>query len=131
MPVPSGSTYEGRCNRRCSISASTSAVVSSRPAHKAPSVQKLASTYSRSASVRVAVITSRNASSSMVRRSPKYGRLEQRVEPDRQPGRKRRQPLEREQDARHERLARERVVADRQQLTRAAEQHLLVREEPR
>ena len=41
------------------------------------------------------------------------------------------QPLEREQDARHERLARGRVVADRQRLPRAAEDHLLVRDEAR
>ena len=41
------------------------------------------------------------------------------------------QPLEREQHSRDVRLARERVVADRQQLPVAAEQHLLVRDEAR
>ena len=39
--------------------------------------------------------------------------------------------LEREQDARHVRLARRRVVANRQHLARPAEQHLLVRDEAR
>ena len=57
--------------------------------------------------------------------------LEQRVEPDGQPRRQRAQPLEREQHARDVRLARERVVPDRQQLAVAAEQHLLVRDEAR
>ena len=39
--------------------------------------------------------------------------------------------LEREQHARHVRLARRRVMANRQHLARAAEQHLLVRDEAR
>ena len=42
-----------------------------------------------------------------------------RVEADREAGRQLRELLEREQDARHERVARERVVADRQQLALA------------
>ena len=41
-----------------------------------------------------------------------------------------RELLEREQHAGRERLARGRVVADRQHLARAAEEHLLVRDEP-
>src|SRR6185295_13525332 len=57
-------------------------------------------------------------------------RLEERVEPDGEPRRERREPLEREQDARRERLARGRVVPDRQRLPRSAEDHLLVRDEP-
>ena len=57
--------------------------------------------------------------------------VEQRLQPDRDPGRQRPEPLEREQDAGDERLARERVVPDRQQLPCAAEEHLLVRDEAR
>ena len=55
--------------------------------------------------------------------------VKQRVEPDGQAGRKLTEPLERKQHARDVRLARERVVADRQQLSVAAEEHLLVRDE--
>src|SRR5436309_3433361 len=45
-------------------------------------------------------------------------------------GEQRGQPLECEQDAGHVRLARVRVVADRQELSLAAEEDLLVRDEP-
>ena len=63
-----------------------------------------------------------------VRRGRAY---KQRVEPDRQARRQRRELLEREQHAGHERLPRGRVVPDRQRLTRPAEDHLLVRDEAR
>src|SRR3954447_15120893 len=69
-----------------------------------------------------------------VRTSPSKPRsmlLQQAVETHREPRRQLRKPLEREQDARHVRLARISVVADREQLAVAAEQHLLVRDEAR
>src|SRR2546428_425287 len=57
--------------------------------------------------------------------------VEQRVQPERQPRRQRAQPVERQEHAGDVRLARERVVADRQELALPAEQHLLVCNEPR
>src|SRR5919198_4839327 len=62
-------------------------------------------------------------------RSPRNS--EERFEPDREARRQRANLVQREQHARHERLAVERVVPDRQQLAVATEEHLLVRDEPR
>src|SRR5213076_69002 len=56
---------------------------------------------------------------------PARSRSQQSLEPYRQAHGERRQPLEREQHARNERLAREGVVADGQELSLPAEEHLL------
>src|SRR5205085_5107765 len=56
---------------------------------------------------------------------------EQVLKSDGDPGRQDAELREREQDAGHERIARDGVVADRQRLALAAEDDLLVRDEPR
>src|SRR5215831_13964953 len=58
-------------------------------------------------------------------------RSEELLEPDGQARRQRADLLEREQHAGDERLARGRVMADRERLPRPAEDHLLVGDEPR
>ena len=76
---------------------------------------------------------SRNGVTTAVRTSPSTPRFyscSSASSPTVSPGGSVRQPLEREQHAGDERLARARVVTDRQRLTLTAEDDLLVRDEP-
>src|SRR5215208_2363991 len=57
--------------------------------------------------------------------------VKERLEPDRQARRQRPEPVQRQEHPRHVRLARVGVVANRQQLAVAAEEHLLVSHEAR
>ena len=79
---------------------------------------------------RISERSARNAAGASSRVTSARAAPEQLLEADREAGGKRGQPLECEQDAGHVRLARVRVVADRQELSLAAEEDLLVRDEP-
>src|SRR5438876_9551160 len=57
--------------------------------------------------------------------------LKEGFEPDREPLRQVSNPAGREQDTRHERVPVERIVADRERLALAAEDHLLMGKHPR
>ena len=63
--------------------------------------------------------------------APRIGLAEDGVQAHGKARRKRRKALQGEQDAWDERFPRKRVVADREELTVAAEEHLLVGDEPR